>query len=143
MFVAGVGDSAVILGKLDPIKGPIAKVVTVYHKPDNEEEEARIVKMGGTVELINGVKRVVYEPEFPSQATDDESRPHYAIPKLNLSRGLGDLWSFMASKRDYLISPVPDVFIYHLDPTVHKYIVIATDGVLDVLSPPKVCPVST
>ena len=41
----------------------------------------------------------------------------------------------MASKGEYLISPKPDVFVYNLDPTVHKYIVVASDGLLDVLNP--------
>ena len=55
LYVASVGDSGVILGQVDTIKGPIAEVVSAYHKPNNEQEEARIVKMGGRVEIFNKV----------------------------------------------------------------------------------------
>ena len=136
MFTANVGDSAVILGKVDQNNRVIAEVVTTYHKPYVKEEKERIEDFGGSVKLINREMRVIYEPECPSQRANDESRLRYRIPRLNLSRSLGDLWSFRENK-GYLISPIPDVVVHYLDPTKHKFIILATDGVLDVMEPQR------
>ena len=131
MFAAGVGDSAVILGKVDPIKGVVGEMVTKLHKPNVKEERDRIEEYGGKVKKIKNAMRVIYEPSLPG--ANDESQQHNKIPKLNLTRGLGDIWSFIEERGSYLISPIPDVFIRFLDPAVHKYIILVTDGVLDVM----------
>ena len=131
MFVANVGDSGVILGKVDPIKGVIAEVVTTYHKPYVKKEKERIEDFGGSVKSINQVTRVI-----PELSANDKSQLHYRIPLLNMTRSLGDLWSFRENK-GYLISPIPDVSVHYLDPTKHKFIILATDGLLDVMEPQR------
>ena len=136
MFVANVGDSAVILGKVDPIKRIIAEVVTTDHKPYVMKEKERIEGSGGSVKLIDGVMRVIYEPEFSSQGANDKPWLHYGIPKLDITRSLGDLWSFREN-REYLISPIPDVSVHYIDPTKHKFVILATDGLLDVMEPQR------
>ena len=131
MFVANVGDSAVILGKVDPIKEVTA---ATYHEPYVKKEKEKIEDFGGSVKSINQVMRVI--PEFSSQEANDKSWLHYRIPLLNMTRSLGDLWSFKENKR-YLISPIPDVFVHYFDPTKHKFIILASDGLLDVMEPQR------
>ena len=128
MFAASVGDSAVILGKVDPIKGVVGEMVTKPHRPNVKEESDRIKECGGKVIEIKNVMRVIYEP-----GANDKSQQHNQLPKLNLTRSLGDIWSFNNKKGSFLISPIPDVFIRFLDSAVHKYILLLTDGVLDVM----------
>ena len=131
MYAACVGDSAVILGKVDPIKGIVGEMVTKPHRPNVKEESDRIIKCGGKVKEIKNVLRVIYELDSPE--ANDESQKHNQLPKLNLTRSLGDLWSFIGETEGYLISPIPDVFVRCLDPAVHKYIILVSDGVLDVM----------
>ena len=127
-YFANVGDTGIILGKVDKDE-IIAEVVTRNHKPDVEEENLRIKKLGGLVEISNnGTKRVIH----PSH--DDKSLSPHKLPKLNISRSLGDLWS-VTDQKEYLISPIPDVYVYHLDPLIHKYIILATDGLLNMIEP--------
>ena len=47
---------------------------------------------------------------------------------------LGDLWSLIDQK-EYLISPLPDVYVYHIDPLIHKLVILATDGLLNMIEP--------
>ena len=121
MFVANVGDSVVVLGKVNSMKGVIAEVVTTLHKPNVAKEKDRIRKCdveGVEVKLIDQVERVVYND----------------FPKLNITRSLGDLWSHVG-KGEYIISPNPDVVVRCIDPTELKYILLLTDGVSDVMDP--------
>nr|XP_032801138.1 protein phosphatase 1D-like [Petromyzon marinus] len=48
---------------------------------------------------------------------------------------LGDLWSYDFASAQFVVSPEPDVSAYRLDPGHHRYLVLATDGVWDVLTP--------
>ena len=52
---------------------------------------------------------------------------------------LGDLWSWNEEKREYIVSPTPDVLHFKLDLNRHKFLVVASDGVWNVF-PPKVLP---
>lgn len=56
------------------------------------------------------------------------------IPFLAVARSLGDLWSYNLSHNDYIVSPVPDTFYFDLDPRIHKCLILATDGLWNVLS---------
>ncbi|XP_075915904.1 uncharacterized protein LOC142909668 [Petromyzon marinus] len=67
-------------------------------------------------------------PGQQSSATED-------IPFLAVSRSLGDLWSYDFASAQFVVSPEPDVSAYRLDPGHHRYLVLATDGVWDVLTP--------
>lgn len=51
-----------------------------------------------------------------------------------VARSLGDLWSYSATHNDYVVSPVPDTFCFDLDPTYHKCLILATDGLWNVMS---------
>ena len=129
LFTANLGDSGIIIGRLNPDGKPTGQKVTANHKPYDPAEKDRIEKMGGKVEPIKKVMRVIYK--------SDEMPSHLSFPQLNISRSLGDLWSFIINKESYLISPVPQVLVHTLDPSIHKYILVVTDGVLNVLNPQK------
>ena len=60
------------------------------------------------------------------------------IPFLSVSRSLGDFWSFNPRTDRFTVSPKPDVHVYPLNPKEQKFIVIASDGLWNVMSPDEV-----
>lgn len=136
LYVANVGDSTAVLGKINPRCGQIGQpkiipeIITDDHKPDDKSERERIEALGG---MIYKNKRVVWEcrTEKDNKVLIDK------IPLLNMTRSLGDLWSITSSNQ-YLISPVPDVYTYCIDPSQDLFIVLASDGLWNVMSAQKV-----
>ena len=115
----------------------IAEVVTRDHKPEDKEEKERIERLGGSVSMSNkGVMRVVWVRKRPVQTKTRtmESCQVDRIPFLNMTRSLGDLWSVTQDK-DYLVSPLPDVYLHYFDLTKDKFIIFASDGLWNVLKP--------
>ena len=84
-----------------------------------------------------GVPRVVWERK---KTSDDPDKPPTVdlIPFLSVSRSLGDFWSWCERTQKFVVSPHPDVFIHPLDPTYQKFLVLASDGLWDVMSPQDV-----
>ena len=127
IFIANVGDSAIVLGKANPKYGKpgeqevIAQCLTKRHVPNNKEERERIENLGGSVSASN---RVILQ-------SNEESLDK--MPKLNLSRSLGDLWSAVGD--EYLISPIPDVCIHALDLTEDMFLILGTHGLWDTITP--------
>ena len=76
-----------------------------------------------------GVTRVVWQRQSTGVSKIE------LIPYLNISRSLGDLWSATEDHCNYLISPIPDVNIYLLNPLKHNLITLASDGIWDMLNP--------
>ena len=136
MLVANVGDSAVILGTSnEEAKKPevIAQVLTRNHTPHDEDERKRIESLGGLVQTSGkGKMRVIWEQKCPNGPCQVDR-----LPRLNMTRSLGDLWSAIPGKNEYLISPIPDVYIHHLDPFKDKYIILGSDGLWDVIEPQR------
>lgn len=60
------------------------------------------------------------------------------IPYLSISRSLGDFWSYNPHTKSFIVSPKPDVSVHPLNPKEQQFIVIASDGLWDVMSPDKV-----
>ena len=142
VYVANVGDSNVVWGNYNPKHGKkgepevIAKLVTKRHKPDNVTEKLRIESLGGKIAVDNkGMTRVVWQRRCSCTETAAGVSQVELIPYLNISRSLGDLWSATKECHDYLISPIPDVRIYSLDHTKHSFVILASDGMWDMLSP--------
>lgn len=135
-YVANVGDSTVILGQTNPDSQIIASIMTDNHKPYNYKEKQRIELLGGSIAISKGETRVVYERKEPSHIP--EVYNVHRIPYLNMTRSLGDFWSTVEDKQDHLISPVPDVTVHLIDVTKDRFIVIASDGLWDVLKPQEV-----
>ena len=112
--------------------------------------------MGGSVVTKSGVNRVVWNRPImnPSKRTNQSNNlissntvpydlNHYKykstqvqterIPFLAVARSLGDLWSYDSKRDEFIVSPVPDVFHFDLDPSIHKCLILATDGLWNVM----------
>lgn len=60
------------------------------------------------------------------------------IPFLSVARSLGDYWSFSPITKEFVVSPFPDVHILPLEPKIQKFLVIASDGLWNVMTPTEV-----
>ena len=47
----------------------------------------------------------------------------------------GDLWSYDYAKDDYYVCPEPDVHVLQINPHVHKVLILASDGLWNMLRP--------
>ena len=47
----------------------------------------------------------------------------------------GDLWSYNPEKDTYVVSPEPDICSFDLDTKKHKCIIIASDGLWNMVKP--------
>ena len=84
----------------------------------------------------DGVSRVVWERQQSSDS--DSSDAVDLIPFLSVSRSLGDFWSYSVKSEKYAVSPLPDVKVFPLDLSQQKFVVIASDGLWNVMSPDEV-----
>ncbi|XP_003390138.2 PREDICTED: protein phosphatase 1D-like [Amphimedon queenslandica] len=142
IYVANVGDSTGIMGVRNPRYGEpgepqiIPKLLTKDHKPEDPEEQENIRRLGGEVALsLKGVMRVVWERmRVKSNGKKEIDR----IPFLSVARSLGDFWSYSAQSGEYTVSPVPYVYDFPLDLNEQKFIVLASDGLWNVMSPSDV-----
>lgn len=136
LYVANVGDSRAIFGKF---RGKISEQITVDHKPEEKGEKERIFKMGGS---IFRSKKCVYRESIDLTGTSTELveemkyGPYRVNPGgLSVSRTIGDLPAKDSTKggNPNCIIGVPEV--HEIDLTGdHDFIVMACDGIYDVLS---------
>ncbi|KAM4566453.1 protein phosphatase, Mg2+/Mn2+ dependent, 1Da [Odontesthes bonariensis] len=138
MYVAHVGDSAVVLGvQDDPIVPFIrAEEVTQDHKPELPRERERIEGLGGSVIKKSGVNRVVWKrPRLSHNGPVRRSTVIDQIPFLAVARALGDLWSYDFYSGEFVVSPEPDTSVVVLDPRKHRYIILGSDGLWNMVPP--------
>lgn len=153
LYIGHVGDSKIVLGTKDPgrfdqlsgTKLPPnpsskttwhAKPLTKDHKPESPAERQRIYQAGGCVMNKSGVERVVwYRPRIGHQGPIRRSTRVDHIPFLAVARSLGDLWSYNYSEGAFVVSPDPDVSVITLDPKKDRCIILASDGLWNMLSP--------
>lgn len=107
IYCGNVGDSRAIASK----KGAVEQL-SFDHKPSNDDETRRIIAAGGWVEFnrVNG--------------------------NLALSRALGDFCFKRNDKKspeEQIVTALPDVIQKEITPD-HEFIVLACDGIWDVLS---------
>ena len=155
MFIANVGDSTVVLAvdstfndeeTVDrastssscEVRGQVRAIaLTDDHKPESRKEMQRIEKIGGKVlKSSKGVMRVAW---LRKRACNTFSRlnptqSYDVVPFLSVARSLGDLWSYTDEHDDYFVSPVPDVYEYKLDIHRDRFMVLASDGLWNVMS---------
>jgi protein phosphatase 1D len=161
-YVGHVGDSGIVIGYT---KTPsfdsnsrlnsqwFGKKLTRDHKPEDPVELKRIQSSGGSVMSKSGVNRVVWNRPILANIHNAEEHtghvtpyelnylknkknvPTERVPFLAVARSLGDLWSYNLMHDEYIVSPEPDVFVFELDPQLHKCLVLATDGLWNVLKP--------
>ena len=89
-----------------------------------------------------GVPRVVWQrarkPLNGEDSLDGTPALFDAMPFLNLARSLGDFWSFSPTTKEFAVSPCPDVHIHPLNLQVQKFVVVASDGLWNVMTPQQV-----
>ena len=119
IVAANVGDSRAILSR-----GKVAIDLTKDHKPNDDNERNRIESLGGTVEWCGDVN---------SQGHPIEHTGVYRINgNLALSRSIGD-----RSERPWVTNAV-DITHYLIDKVQDSFVLLATDGLYDVMSSQEV-----
>ncbi|KAL5212891.1 hypothetical protein ABZP36_023738 [Zizania latifolia] len=117
LIIGNLGDSRAILGTRDKENQLMAVQLTVDLKPNIPSEAQRIRQRRG---------RIFALPEEPEVAR--VWLPKYNSPGLAMARAFGDF-----CLKDYGLISMPDVS-YHRITEKDEFIVLATDGVWDVLS---------
>nr|XP_033777768.1 protein phosphatase 1D [Geotrypetes seraphini] len=138
MYVAHVGDSGVIVGVQDNPRDDFVRAVEVTqdHKPELPKERERIEGLGGSVINKSGVNRVVWKrPRLTHNGPVRRSTVIDQIPFLAVARALGDLWSYDFYSGKFVVSPEPDTSVYTIDPHQHKYIILGSDGLWNMIPP--------
>lgn len=136
MYIGHVGDSAIVLGYKEPdCKHYSSQTLTRDHKPETPAERKRIENVGGSVISKCGVQRVVWNrPRIGHKGPIRRSTHIDQIPFLAVARSLGDLWSYDYYYGQFIVSPEPDVTVVTIDPKRDRCIILATDGVWNMLS---------
>ncbi|XP_057436327.1 probable protein phosphatase 2C 33 [Lotus japonicus] len=117
LVVGNVGDSRAILGTRDHDDSLIAVQLTIDLKPNLPKEEERIKLRKGRVFCLQN------EPDVPRVWL-----PNTDFPGLAMARAFGDF-----CLKDFGLIAVPDVSYHHLTEK-DEFVVLATDGIWDVLS---------
>nr|XP_020454764.1 protein phosphatase 1D-like isoform X2 [Monopterus albus] len=136
MYVAHVGDSAVVVGvkENDSDITLQALEVTQDHKPELPKEKERIERLGGSIMKKSGVNRVVWKrPRLTHNGPVRRSTVIDQIPFLAVARSLGDLWSYDFYSGEFVVSPEPDTTVMTLDPKRHRYIILGSDGLWNMM----------
>jgi serine/threonine protein phosphatase PrpC len=123
IIIANAGDCRVVAWR-----GGEVQRITKDHKPNDEDERRRIEDLGGEItstELPNGN---FYFLDIPTTSIGSISYRVNGI--LAVARAMGDF-----ALEPYITS-VPDIF--HLDITDDEFVVIACDGIWDVLQDEEV-----
>ena len=76
-----------------------------------------------------------YRPSGNHQGVIRRSTHIDEVPFLAVARALGDLWSYNAKDDIYVVSPDPDLHVYDLNILKDRCLVLATDGVWNVVNP--------
>ena len=156
LFVcANLGDSRAVLGYYcdSPTPTILAKPLSIDHKPYLEAEKERIEKAGGTVanSRVDGqltVSRAL--GDFDLKGTRDavtrlykpllleRYRARTTIPVESCSEGNGNLENSyavtIAAASLQKVSPVPEIFMRKRNPEMDEFVMVACDGIWDVLS---------
>ncbi|XP_030446953.1 probable protein phosphatase 2C 6 [Syzygium oleosum] len=117
LVIGNVGDSRAVLASRDIDNSLVPVQLTVDLKPDLPREAARIQKCKGRVFALQD------EPEVARVWL-----PNNDSPGLAMARAFGDF-----CLKDFGLISVPDIYYRHLSEG-DEFIIMATDGVWDVLS---------
>lgn len=136
LYIGHCGDSGIILGIKDE-KNPNkwkCEELTVEHKPECPNELRRIVACGGKVQPKQGIHRVVwFRNKSLYQGPTRRSTKIEEVPFLAVARSLGDLWSYNFATEKFVVSPEPDVSVHKIDVKQFKCLVLASDGLWNVM----------
>ena len=94
--------------------------------------------LGGKVMMSpKGVMRVVWERQKKTSPNPGQNGVDL-IPFLSVARSLGDFWSYNPRTQKFVVSPTPDVHVYPMDLSTQKFVVVASDGLWNVMTPQEV-----
>lgn len=130
LLLCNLGDSRAVLCKSQGGRLSAARL-TDDHKPCRADERERIEARGGVVDM-QGVMRVF----TPGAATFGGRHLHWGLA---VSRAFGDL--LLKEPQRYgcagatgeLVSAVPEIHTYDLHPTEDRFLILACDGIWDVM----------
>ncbi|CAI9772808.1 unnamed protein product [Fraxinus pennsylvanica] len=117
LIIGNIGDSRAVLATRDGDNSLMAVQLTVDLKPNLPREAARIQKCKGRVFALQD------EPEVARVWL-----PNSNSPGLAMARAFGDF-----CLKDFGLISIPDVYYHHIT-MGDEFVVLATDGVWDVLS---------
>ncbi|RZC51718.1 hypothetical protein C5167_020141 [Papaver somniferum] len=117
LVIANLGDSRAVLGTRSDNGELMAVQLTTDLKPSVPEEVERIKKSNGRVFALEN------EPHIPRVWLPDQN-----FPGLAMTRAFGDF-----ELKDYGVIAIPQISHHHLNIN-DKFVVLASDGVWDVLS---------
>jgi serine/threonine protein phosphatase PrpC len=117
-YVINLGDSRAVIGSMNG-EQKYAFQMSVDHKPNNFEEQERIVKMGGEV---TNFKDGQYGPYRVYKNNGDN------VPGLAIARSLGDLVAHECG-----VGEIPQISFKLID-SYDEFIVIGSDGIWDVMN---------
>ncbi|ETB62054.1 hypothetical protein, variant [Plasmodium yoelii 17X] len=121
VLCANCGDScAFICHDRKPIK------LSLQHKPDLQEERIRILRCGGIIANINGINRII--TKHKDKNSNNREKTFLA---LSTSRSFGDI-PYKIPKKIVLCKPF--ISVYTIDFDLDSFLVLATDGILNVLT---------
>lgn len=103
LYIINLGDSKAVM--ID--KQGKSNTLSQEHIPSRPDELERIEKMGGMVIMVHDQHRV--------------------MGQLAVSRSFGDKYY------KPFVSSTPEIFVYQLDKNLHKYLVLASDGLWNVI----------
>ena len=121
MHWANVGDSRALL-----CNNQTCKTSTCDHRVSIREERERLVSLGAECVYRNGSWWIT----GPRQPDAPHMSGRYVY--LQLSRGLGDFWSYLPHKDVHLVSPTPSV--QHMKFEDQDTMIVASDGLWDTKS---------
>jgi len=121
VVMGNAGDSRAIIGYEDEEGNYKVKELSDDHKPDREDEKARVLSYGGRVEPLIDEDG---EPIGPHRVW----LPNMMLPGLAMARSIGDDIAATVG-----VHAVPEIMTYELTDK-DKFMVIASDGVWEFLS---------
>jgi len=121
VVMGNAGDSRAIIGYEDEDGNIKVKELSDDHKPDREDEKARVLSYGGRVEPLIDEDG---EPIGPHRVW----LPNMMLPGLAMARSIGDDIAATVG-----VHAVPEVLTYKITEK-DKFMVIASDGVWEFLS---------
>jgi serine/threonine protein phosphatase PrpC len=129
LWCANVGDSRALMGRLmkdsphEIVKGRhwMSIALSRDHKPDEPDEQKRIIECGGRIEAYQDEEGNPLGPARVWLLEED-------IPGLAMSRSLGDLVAASVG-----VSFQPEILEYNITPD-DRFLVLGSDGVFEFLS---------
>jgi serine/threonine protein phosphatase PrpC len=135
VICANAGDSRAVFSK----NGNKAVPLSYDHKPDDESEETRIREAGGyvaggRVEGDLAVSRGWGDYRFKDIGTVLLGSPHTRHVVKQMKKGKQQTIEPMMEPDDQKVSPVPDIIVQNRNKESDEFVVIACDGIYDVMT---------